>query len=314
MAMGSAKRSNRSRLTRVSVPGRLVHFEATDSVSLAGILFEPRLRKRRQAVVFLHGTGGASVFEAPRTLSLAEEFVARRLSYFPFNNRGAQVIRRLRSRTSPDLLGGMAHELIRDSIHDIDGCVRFLRADGYRDITLVGHSTGANKIAVYNFYKPRNPVTRYVLLAGGDDVGLMYDKLGARRFRSVLRQARERRRSDELAPPSIYGLPISWRALHDMINPDGDYNVFPFLEAWKRVRLSRKPLFRHLKTIRKPTLVIYGENDEYCFGDVAGCLRALADALGPRTNVESVVMAGATHGFGGYEQELATLIADWIES
>ena len=312
--MGSAKRSNRSRLTRVSAPGRLVHFEATDSVLLAGMLFEPRLRKRRQAVVFLHGTGGASVFEAPRTLPLAEEFVARRFTYFPFNNRGAQVIRRLRSRTSMELLGGMAHELIRDSIDDIDGCVRFLRGAGYRDVTLVGHSTGANKIAVYNFYKPRNAVTRYVLLAGGDDVGLMYERLGARRFQSVLQHARARRRSDELAPSSIYGLPMSWRSLHDMINPDGDYNVFPFLEAWKGVRLSRKPLFRHVKSIRKPTLVIYGENDEYCFGDVARCVRVLADAVGPRTNFESVVMAGATHGFGGYERELARLIADWIES
>ena len=33
-------------------------------------------------------------------------------------------------------------------------------------VTLIGHSTGANKIAVYDHYKPRNQVKRYVLVAG----------------------------------------------------------------------------------------------------------------------------------------------------
>jgi poly(3-hydroxybutyrate) depolymerase len=37
-------------------------FEATDGVALSGLLFEPRRRTKR-AVIFLHGTGGASVFD-----------------------------------------------------------------------------------------------------------------------------------------------------------------------------------------------------------------------------------------------------------
>lgn len=284
-------------------------------MALAGLLFEPK-RRTRQIVVFLHGTGGASIFDSPRTNRLAAEFLRRRIAYFPFNNRGAHLLRRLRTRvkTRRDRRGGMAYELIRECIPDIDGVIRFLRRAGYRDITLVGHSTGANKIAVYDFYKPRNGATRYVLLAGGDDVGLMYEQLGARRFRSALSRARELRRSEELVPRSISALPMSWRSLYDMINPDGDYNVFPFLEAWGRVRLSRRRLFRHLRSIRKPALVIYGENDEYCFGDVPGAVRAIADAVGAKTNFESVIMRGADHGFAGYETDLAALIAGWMTS
>jgi pimeloyl-ACP methyl ester carboxylesterase len=60
--------------------------------------------------------------------------------------------------------------------------VRELRRRGYRDITLIGHSTGANKIAVYDHYKPRNSIKRYVLLGGGDDTGILYEHLGPRRF------------------------------------------------------------------------------------------------------------------------------------
>jgi pimeloyl-ACP methyl ester carboxylesterase len=294
---------------------RLVRFEATDGVGLSGLLYEPRQATGR-AIVFLHGTGGASVFDSKRTNVLGDEFVRRGFAWFPFNNRGAHLIRRLRTKTK-SVSGGMAHELIRDCVYDIDGAIRELRRRGFRDLTLVGHSTGANKVAVYDDRKARVLVKRYVLLAGGDDTGLMYDQLGPRRFRATLDDARvmmKAGRGEELGPPADDLPMMSWRSLYDMLNPDGDYNVFPFLEAMRGIRLGRKPLFRHLRRIRKPTLVLYGDGDEYCYDDVSGCVAALANALGPRPNFELAVMEDADHGFGGREKELAALIADWIEA
>lgn len=285
----------------------LLRLEAADGVELSGLLYEPR-RRTDQAIIYLHGTGGASIFDSRRTALLATEFVARRMAWFPFNNRGAHVI------TKPRLGGGMAYELIRECVHDIDAAVRALRRLGYRDFTLAGHSTGANKIAVYDFYRKRNPIRRYILLAGGDDTGLMHEQWGARRFRSILQRARTRRRSRELVPATVSALPMSWRSLYDMINPDGDYNVFPFLEAFGRARLSRKPLFRHVRGMRKPTLVIYGEDDEFCFGNVSGCVASLAGAVGSKPNFEFVIMKDADHGFAGHETELAALMAGWITS
>lgn len=235
---------------------------------------------------------------------------SRGIAWFPFNNRGAHLVRRLRGAKSG--FGGMAWERIRECIFDIDGAVRFLRARGYREMYLIGHSTGANKIAVYDYYKQRNPIRRYILLAGGDDVGLYYEQVGPRRFRSVLARARALKSSNELVPQSVYSLPMTWHALYDMINPDGDYNVFPFLEAMGHMRVSRKPLFRHLKSIRRPSLSIHGDRDEYCFGDVSGCVAAMAEALAANANHEFVIMAGADHGFGGREAELGKLMADWL--
>lgn len=291
------------------LPCCLIRFEATDGVELTGALFEPRRRTRR-AIVFLHGTGGANVFESKRTNRLAAVFVEAGFAYFPFNNRGAHLIRRLGRR-----MAGMAYEEIRHCVFDIDGAVRELRRRGYRDITLVGHSTGANKIAVYDTRKQRKAVQRYVLLAGGDDTGLLYQQLGPRRFAAALARARELKRSrrgDELVPRSISKLPLSWRSFYDMANPDGDYNVFPFLEVIRGVRLSRRPRFRHVRGIRKPALVLYGENDEYCYGDVSRCVAILAEAIGPKPNVEIAIMRDADHGFGGQERELGELIVKWI--
>src|SRR5260221_4321923 len=165
-----------------SPPCELIRFEATDHVRLAGVLYRPQRRTRR-AILWLHGTGGASVFEAKRTNILGVELAARGFAYFAFNNRGAHIVTRA---------GGMAHERIRECVFDIDGALRELRQRGFDDVTLAGHSTGANKVAVYDHLKPRNRVKRYILLAGGAATGLLHAQLGGgRRFEAALRKARE---------------------------------------------------------------------------------------------------------------------------
>ena len=288
-----------------------MRFDASDGVELAGLLYEPKRRTRR-AAVFLHGTGGASIFDSKRTNLLAAELIANGIAFLPFNNRGAHLVTRLRGPRSKS--GGMAHEIIRECVRDIDGVARFLRLRGFSELYLIGHSTGANKIAVYDSLKHSNTFRKYVLLGGGDDTGLFADHLGVTRFRHAIERARamvKAKRGDELAPRSLtLNLMLSWRALLDMMNPNGDYNVFPYFEAMRGVRLSRKPLFHHIRAIRKPSLYVYGEHDEHCYDDVAGCVRVLSEHVAP--NAEIVVMQDANHGFSGKERELGTLIAEWL--
>jgi pimeloyl-ACP methyl ester carboxylesterase len=281
---------------------RLVRFEAAGGVALAGVLYEPD-RASKRAVIWLHGMGG-SVFESRRTNLMAEVFVGKGIAFFPFNNRGSGIVRR-----AGDGLGGAAFERIRDCVADIDGAIRELWRRGYRDITLAGHSTGANKIAVYDHYKPRNRAKRYVLIAGGDDTGLLYKQLVARRFRTLLAKAKAMRRGDELAPHSAASMMMSWRAFYDVANPNGDYNVFPFYEIMSGTKLSRRP-FRYISAIRKPSLYIYGDRDEFSFGDVPRCVAILALHINDRAEI--AVVRDADHGFSARESELSMIICDWI--
>lgn len=278
---------------------RLVRFDAADGVTLSALLYEPKHATQR-VIVWLHGTGGASVFDSNRTNRLAHVFVDRGVAFFPFNNRGAR--------------GGMTYEVIRDCVPDLDGAIRELWSRGFRDITLAGHSTGANKIAVYDHRKPRNRARRYVFVAPGDDTGLLYASLGARRYQAALKKAQAMikvKRGNELVPPAVSPMTLSWRSFYDMANANGDYNVFPFLESTSGSRLSRRPLFRHLRTIRKPSLYVIGECDEYT-DDAGAAAGAIAQHVGERAEV--VVMGDADHGFHKKESDLATLIADWAES
>jgi pimeloyl-ACP methyl ester carboxylesterase len=290
---------------------RLLRFEAEDGAPLAGVLFEPK-RATKRVAIFLHGTGGSSVFESKRTNPFAQTFLDAGIAYFAFNNRGSHIVRRLGRD-----LGGSAFELIRDCVYDIDAAMRELHRRGFRDITLIGHSTGANKIAVFDHYKPRNRAKRYILLGGGDDTGILYQQLGARRFAAALVKAKEMmraRRGHEFVPRVLSEIPMSWRAFYDMANPNGDYNVFPFLEVANGVKLSRKPRFRHLRGIRKPALFLYGEHDEYCYAGVSRSLAILEEALGDKSNIELAVMGDADHGFSGMEEELGQALVRWMDS
>jgi pimeloyl-ACP methyl ester carboxylesterase len=277
-------------------------------VALAGLLYEPK-RSTKCAIIWLHGGGGASVFESRRTNLLAEVFVGKGIAFFPFNNRGAGIVRR-----AGDDFGGAAFERIRDCVPDIDAAIRELWRRGYRDITLAGHSTGANKIAVYDHYKPRNRAKRYILLAGGDDTGLLYTELGARRFRALLAKAKVKVKIKtggrlESLPYTGGSSMMTWRASYDVANPDGDYNVFPFFEVISGTKLSRRKVFRYVSGIRKPSLYIYGENDQYCFGDVRQCVAILSRHVNERAEI--VVMRNADHGFGGFEEQLSIIMSDW---
>ncbi len=296
----------------------LISFNTTDRIALPGLLYEPA-RKANTVVIWLHGNGGASVFYSARRMNALGEAVTKKgVAFFAFNNRGAEtekMLKRHGRRGNEYVMLGFSHELIRDAVHDIDGAIAMLRERGYRRFVLAGHSTGANKICLYDSRKRKNPVSAYVLLGPGDDVGISYAELGAEKFAAVLERARamvKARKGSRIAPRSVSARPISWASLLDTIDPEGNYNVFPFLEIIHGLRLSKKkPLLKEYRKLKRPTLVLLGENDEYCFGDVTACLDILRE-FKPKVRCAFDVIADTGHSFHGKEQELGERIARFV--
>ena len=253
---------------------KLIEFKTPDNIFLPGLLYEPK-RKTRKVALLLHGNGSSSVFYYPNELEvMAKSLNKRGIAYFPFNNRGAHSTHKLktiRRGKEERIKAGTSHELIKDCVKDIDGAITHLAKQGYKEFYLIGFSTGANKICVYNYYKPRNRVSKYIMVGGGDDTGIYYDMLGRQKFNVALKKAKQKmkaRKGTEFAPFDLAGFIVSYQSLYDMLNPDGNYNTFPFYEALNSIRLGKKKLFREYKTIKKPTLVIFGSDDEYCYGKV----------------------------------------------
>ena len=106
---------------------------------------------------------------------------------------------------------------------------------------------------------------------------------------------------------------ISYQSFYDVCNPNGDYNIFPFNEYMNDLYLSSKQLFREYKSIDKPTLVVYGENDEYCYGDTQKILNILKKEAPDNNLFDFKIVPEANHGFDRYEKELAIVVAKWLK-
>jgi pimeloyl-ACP methyl ester carboxylesterase len=299
---------------------KLVEFMTSDNLKLPGMIFEPK-KKTKKIAIYLHGNGTSSVFYSLPNLNAQAEMLNKAgIAYLAFNNRGAHHYHRLkksRNGKTERVLSGTAFELIKDCVKDIDAAVAFLRKQGYEEFYLIGMSTGANKICVYNYYKPKNNISKYILLSGGDDSGIYYKELGEKKFKTLLKKAEEATKKGkgmELVPGKFLSIPYSYRSIHDIMDPDGDYNDFPYNEYFNNLGLSKKKLFRHYSSIKKPALVVYGDKDEYAYPDMTRVMELLKEKSGAPEKSRFLLIEDADHGFTGQENELARAIANWLKS
>ncbi|MEK7571901.1 MAG: alpha/beta hydrolase [Patescibacteria group bacterium] len=293
----------------------LIQIETSDGLTLPGIFYE--VPQSKKAAIFLHGNGSASVFYKDDFRGgQAKALQAQSIATLLFNNRGAHYIKSLhvkkKNGEEERELFGMTFEKIKDCVFDIDAAVTFLKKLGYTEFYLVGESTGANKICVYDHYKKDNLIAKYILLGGGDDTGIYYDILGKECFNRLLKEAKEKiaqKKGKELIAELLPDDFFSYQAFYDTANPDGDYNTFPFLEALRGVKLSQKKRFRYFQAIRKPTLVVYGESDQYLWGELPRIISILREK---QPDATYATIPNADHGLSGHQKEVGKLIAQWL--
>jgi dienelactone hydrolase len=293
---------------------KFVDFQTYDGLTLPGLLYETKGSKK--VVIYLHGNGSSSIFYGEKEhRDLPETLYKKGISTLKFNNRGANVIKGMdvvKGNKVERKLFGMAYEKIKDCVPDIDAAVKFLQKLGYKEFYLAGASTGANKICVYDHYKPKNIFKKYILICGGDDTGLYHSILGNKKFMKLLNESKAKivdGHGEDLIRDILTTEVFSYQSFYDIANPDGDYNCFPFSEAFKMVNISKKPLFRYFKGIKKDSIVIYGEKDEYSWGDAKRVIDTLKKY---QPDFEYKIIEGADHGFTGKQDKLAEVISKWI--
>lgn len=294
---------------------RFVEFTTSDGLTLPGLLYSTKDSKK--VVIYLHGNGSTSIFyDESKSRDLPRELNEKGVSLLKFNNRGAHIIKKFtidRNGKEERVPFGMANERIKDCVLDIDAAITFLKKMGYKEFYLAGASTGANKICVYNHFVPKNIFKKYILICGGDDTGLYNSLLGNKKFKLLLNKSKKmikKGKALDIATETLsIGEIFSYQGFYDIANPDGDYNCFPFSEAFGLAQLSTKALFRYFKEINKDSLVVYGEDDEYTWGDINRVINTLKNHR-PVFNYK--VIKDADHRFTGKKQELAKIISNWI--
>ena len=287
-------------------------YNADDGISLP--LIHCRHPGNKRVVLYIHGNGNASCVSRPHlTNALADGLGRSGIDFIAFNNRGSNIVGMLRQGPAK-ILSGMAYEKIKDCVHDIQGALSYALDKGYETIYLIGHSTGANKICVYDHYTRSIPesVTGYVLLAGGDDIGLRQRLLGDR-YHDVLARVKAMADQDPqvLVDPEVYPVrhPLSYGSLVELLEEGSDYDVFPFHSL-----TSRNDGFGYLKHLHKPHLLVYGERDDTCLIPSIDAVTLLNDKILERHLGSAETIGAADHNFAGHEVELSRNVSRWLNA
>jgi pimeloyl-ACP methyl ester carboxylesterase len=289
-----------------------ISFVAPDDVLLFGLLYTS-IPRNSSVAIYIHGAGSSSILNHPQlNVALASSFAKKSVDTMFYDNRGAGYLKKLRYHSkSADgdtmSLGGMAYETLADSTQDILAALHWAADEGYQDVYLIGHSTGANKLC-YFMANPidSNAVRKVFLLAGGDDITLQRGRLKDNGIsEGDLTRAGASGQAEDLVPASLFPgkHPISYKSLLELITPGSDYDMFPFGRF--QPKSSDPSMFHHFKSVKVPVIAIYGSLD---FGTVITPSAALKILTSLNDHATGYIIEGADHNFSGHEATLARIM------
>lgn len=290
------------RVTLLSMNYQPVRFITPKGFQLDGLHFAVPRRKR--VIVFVHGLGGTMFWPA-----LVYKMAQKDTAVLTFNNRGHDKIsfvrQPLKNGKAKKLRAGSCHEVFTDCVDDLQGAVDFCRDRGYKEIFLVGHSTGCQKTVYYlSRLKNQKPIAGAVLLSPVSDYAdaLTQDQTVIGKVVKLARRLVQAGKEHQMLPVDL------WPQLHDaqrflsLYTPDSVEEIFCYATA-------RRPLT--LQKVTVPMLAIFAEKDEY----LDRPLKAVADWFMKNVRAKDFAfksVAKANHGFHGCEQPVLALIRDFV--
>jgi len=277
----------------------LARVRTRDGVWLDGVMSEPR-RRRRAALIWVHGLGSSFASGQPLIRALATHLNAAGIAYLKLNTRGHDVVARAGTR-----LVGAAFERFGASVADLRAMLALARRAGYRKVILAGHSTGANKVLLYASRVRDRRVSGVMLLGPVSDIAGEMKRIGRRELRRRVAVAERiaRRDPDELVPRA-FGFWNARRYL-SLYRPGGAEDVFPYYRPEAR--------WAALRRVRPPIAAIVGSRDEYLDRRPAELLEAFKRNATRARSFTGIIMAGARHGFQDHEDVLARAIVAWVQ-
>ncbi|MBI5470035.1 alpha/beta fold hydrolase [Candidatus Kaiserbacteria bacterium] len=285
------------------MPCRIVEITTQKKFELFGLWYGAK--KPKKVFIFVHGLTSSVFGGVARNIMPA--LVDKKTAVLTFNNRGYGIVNRISGKKS--LLAGAAHEVFTDSVDDIGGAVLFAKKSGAKEVYLVGHSTGCQKIVYYAAKVGKaSKVNGLVLLAPVSDhaAALKEDKKGnLPKALKIARAMVKAGKKHELMPRGSltkWSIDDAQRFL-SLYSPDSAETIFPYEQ-------SRK-IPRTLRSLKVPSLVVWAGKDEYA-DRPAGKIAAWFAAHTPRGKV--VVVPAVKHSFKGAEREVANSIRRWIDS
>lgn len=293
----------------------MAKFELVETVTKDGLIHQGMMsrpeRGGKKALLWVHGLTGRFYGDVKMMNLLAEECARQGIGFASFNNRGHDIISSMR-KIDPNEPNGYTHamigassEIFEESVFDIDAGISYLVEQGFDQVVLAGHSTGANKVCYYagNTHDPR--VTG-VVLAGpmSDRLSAHTDKKNYKDNINMLKELNETGREGAMLT-KLHWFPITAKRAWSLLAPNTREDVFNYGDE--------KNVLTVFHNITSPVMVVLAGNDDVA-DRPAETIQKTFDAHTGSKNYRSVIISDTTHQYSGKQQEFAHTVVDWAKS
>ncbi len=285
-------------MAQKGMSGELVRFRTPDGVELHG--FMKHCKDRKSAILYLHGLCG-TFYRNYYIYSMANVSAKAGIGFLSIEQRGSYVALGFSKNGKRRLMAGGAFERFEDSADDIRGAIRFLRSIGYRNVYLVGHSTGCQKATHYMWKTRDRSVKAMVLLAPADDYNI--NRISMRKgFKPAVAFARKAGGRSVMPEKYLKQMFSAGRFLSFSDPKRREARIFNY----NRGKLSE------FSSIRIPVLAIFGSNEQYADRPVGEYLDILERNTSSR-RFSRMVIRGADHGFRDKDAILSKKVVGWLK-
>lgn len=284
----------------------LEQITTSDGVIHQGILAEPS-NPNGKALVWVHGLTSTFYNNVFMTNELARRALESGMAFAAFNNRGHDMITDVKKADPAKTRGygyamaGSGYENFSDCVFDIDAVLSFLKEKGYREIYVIGHSSGAQKVCYYAGSHDRPELAGIVLASPiSDRLGT-----GGEERISIIESMRKKiaeGKGDELISGLSY-FPMTPKRYVSLYYQGSLEDHFDYGDP--------HPRMKYFSTIQKPLLVLLAGNDENADRPIEE-IKIIFDLSQKSSDYQSLIVPDALHGFGGKEEGLAQLIVRFL--
>ncbi len=285
----------------------LAEITTKDKLVLQGIFSKPK-HPGAKAILWVHGLSGTFDGDLAIREAFADVCEKGGWGYAAFHNRGRNLISGIRKLDGTLPKGysyypaGAGQEVFEENVLDIQAGIDFLVEQGFTEIILVGHSTGANKVC-YFATTQKNPHVVGIVLAGpmSDRLDTSIDKKKMKRDLIRMHELVSKGKGDELLLGYQF-FPITPKRFLSLFEPGSTEDTFDYGE--------RKPKLTYFSRIRLPLFVVLAGKDEYADRPIKN-IKIVFDEHAKSKHYKSVIIPKTLHKFNGKEKEFAQEIAEW---
>lgn len=286
----------------------LAQISTRDNLVLSGMSFRPKNRKST-AILWVHGLTGTFYGDMIIFNYLTLRCNRNGWGFASFSNRGAECITSLRTvNPTNNLFGhksaGAGYEDFRECVYDIEAGISFLEKQGYEDIYIVGHSTGALKVGYYAAVSGDNRVKGVVAASPMSD-RLIEVKTNPNLTQNLIRMRElvSRGKGDDLICGLMF-MPITPKRYLSLFEKDSlEQTIFDYG--------SEPPNLEYFQQISKPLFIVLSQADEYADRPIED-IKKFFDKYHKSTYYDCVVMENAQHGYEGQEKEFVQSVTEFI--